>query len=201
MQAPDKPTYEANRLAALMLTQLLDTSPEPRFDRLTHLAQLTLKSDIVLMSLIDNDRQWFKSKQGLTVCEMGRDVSFCGHAILGESIFEIADALEDERFANNPLVLGEPFVRSYLGVPLKHESQLIGTLCFISLRPRIFSAEEREIATGFAAAIEQEIHDRLQEHDHDKLVASELMYLSALFTGGCKQLQNKRRDRVRAFFM
>lgn len=180
MQAPDKPVNEVNRLAALKLTQLLDTAPEPRFDRLTRLAQLALRTEVVLLSLLDANRQWFKSKQGLTACETERDVSFCGHAILDEAIFEVPDALKDERFAGNPLVVNDPFIRFYAGVPLKYNGYLIGTLCFISSKPRILSATEREIALGFAAAIEQEIQDRLQEYAHEKLLASELMYRSVL---------------------
>ena len=180
MQVPEKPVNEDDRLAALELTKLLDTAPEPRFDRLTRLAQLSLNIETVLVSLVDENRQWFKSKQGLTSCETDRDVSFCGHAILDETIFEIPDALKDKRFADNPLVLGEPFIRFYAGVPLKHKGHLIGTLCFKSSQPRTLSATEREIAIGFAAAIEQEIQDRLQEHDHEKLLASELMYRSVM---------------------
>lgn len=180
MQSPSKPDFEVQRLAALQRVKLLDTLPEPRFDRLTRLAQFALKSDIVLISFVDEHRQWFKSQQGLAVCQTDRDRSFCGHAILGDDIFEVSDALQDERFADNPLVVGEPFIRFYAGVPLKHDDQPIGTLCFIDHQPRIFTRQERDIAREFAQAIEQEIQDRLQEYAHEKLLASEQMYRSVL---------------------
>lgn len=140
MQIPALPHTEQERLLALKLTGLLDTESEPRFDRLTRLAQMTLGTEIVLISLVDAELQWFKSKQGLDACETTRDISFCGHAILADGIFEVPDTLTDVRFADNPLVLGAPFIRFYAGVPLLRNSQPIGTLCFIDSRPRHFSA-------------------------------------------------------------
>lgn len=180
MQAPEQPISEQERLDALQNTGLLDTAEEHRFDHLTQLAQLCIGTEIVLMSLVDTDRQWFKSKQGLDVCETSRDISFCGHAILGDSIFEVPDATLDPRFADNPLVLGAPFIRFYAGVPLVIEGQRIGTLCFIDSKPKKLTPSEEKIACGFANAIEQEIKDRQQEHVHEKLAARELLYRSVL---------------------
>ncbi|MGB6135574.1 MAG: PAS domain-containing protein [Shewanella sp.] len=180
MQAPDLPKNEPSRLNSLKQTGLLDTQPEPRFDRLTHLAQLCLGTEIVLVSLIDADRQWFKSKQGLDACETIRDISFCGYTILGEGIFEVPDALLDNRFADNPLVLNAPHIRFYAGVPLVSDGENIGTLCFIDSKPRQFTEKERQIATEMGKAIEQEIQDRLQEHAHEQLAAREQMYRSVL---------------------
>jgi PAS domain S-box-containing protein len=180
MQTPEFPISEQERLIALQNTGLLDTLPELRFDRLTHLAQLCLGTEIVLVSLVDTDRQWFKSKQGLDACETGRDISFCGHAILAKGIFEVSDTLLDSRFADNPLVLNAPFIRFYAGVPLVVKGQNIGTLCFIDSQPRHFTEKERQIAFGFAKSVEQEIHDRLQEQAHEQLAASELLYRSVL---------------------
>ncbi|RPA61528.1 PAS domain S-box protein [Shewanella frigidimarina] len=180
MQTPVFPLSETERLTALNNTGLLDTGPEERFDRLTHLAQLCLGTEIVLISLVDSNRQWFKSKQGLDACETSRDISFCGHTILGDSIFEVADALLDSRFADNPLVVSAPFIRFYAGVPLVCNGENIGTLCFIDSKPRQFTDKERDIAYGFAKSIEQEIIDRLQEQAHEQLTASELMYRSVL---------------------
>lgn len=180
MQIPELPFTEQERLLTLQLTGLLDTESEPRFDRLTRLAQMTLGTEIVLISLVDAERQWFKSKQGLDACETTRDISFCGHAILADGIFEVPDTLADVRFADNPLVLGAPFIRFYAGVPLLRHGQAIGTLCFIDSSPRHFSDKEREIAAEFAKVIEQEIQDRLQEEAHQQLAASELMYRSVL---------------------
>ncbi|GGP60467.1 PAS domain-containing protein [Shewanella saliphila] len=180
MQTPTFPLNEPSRINALQQTGLLDTQPEQRFDRLTHLAQLCLGTDIVLVSLVDGDRQWFKSKQGLDVCETGRDISFCGHTILGEGIFEVADAQLDNRFADNPLVLNAPFIRFYAGVPLVSNGENIGTLCFIDSKPRQFTDKERQIATEIGKTIEQEIQDRLQEHAHEQLATREEMYRSVL---------------------
>lgn len=180
MQAPALPLTEHERLLALQLSGLLDTEPEPRFDRITRLAQLVLGSEIVLISLVDSERQWFKSKQGLAACETGRDISFCGHAILGHGIFEVPDTLLDSRFVDNPLVTQAPFIRFYAGVPLSRSGEQIGTLCFIDSKPRTLTAREREIATELAKTVEQEIEDRLQEQAHRQLAASELMYRSVL---------------------
>ncbi|GGQ07418.1 PAS domain-containing protein [Shewanella litoralis] len=180
MQTPVLPHNEQERLTALQQTGLLDTQAEQRFDRLTHLAQLCLGTEIVLVSLVDADRQWFKSKQGLDACETGRDISFCGHTILGEGVFEVPDALLDNRFADNPLVLNAPFIRFYAGVPLVSHGENIGTLCFIDSKPRKFTDKERQIATEIGKTIEQEIQDRLQEQAQEELAAREQMYRSVL---------------------
>ncbi|MEO3679366.1 PAS domain-containing protein [Rheinheimera sp. FR7-31] len=180
MQAPDTPQHETLRLKALADTTLLDTPAEPRFERLTALVKQCLHTDIVLVSLVDAERQWFKSRQGLDACETGRDISFCGHAILSDDILEVPDALLDSRFADNPLVTGAPFIRFYAGAPLKFRDQRIGTLCIIEPEPRNLSANEKLVLRKFADAIEQEIADRLQEQAHEQLAASELMYRSVL---------------------
>ncbi|AZG73211.1 PAS domain-containing protein [Shewanella livingstonensis] len=180
MQTPVLAISEQARIVALQNTRLLDTDAEQRFDRLTHLAQLCIGTEIVLISLVDANRQWFKSKQGLDACETSRDISFCGHTILADDIFEVPDALLDSRFADNPLVVDAPHIRFYAGVPLVSHGQRIGTLCFIDSKPRHFSDKERQIVTEFAKSVEQEIEDRLQEHAHEQLVASEQMYRSVL---------------------
>lgn len=118
MQAPSIPDNETQRLQALRAQAILDTPAEERFDRLTRLAQHMLGAKMALVSLVDADRQWFKSRQGLDACETGRDISFCGHAILDDAIFEITDANLDPRFADNPLVTGPPHIRFYAGAPL-----------------------------------------------------------------------------------
>jgi GAF domain-containing protein len=145
MQTPALPLNEQERLSALQLTGLLDTEPEQRFDRLTHLAKLALGTEIVLISLVDSERQWFKSKQGIDACETGRDISFCGHAILNEHIFEVPDASLDVRFSDNPLVIHAPFIRFYAGVPLTRSGLRIGTLCFIDSPPGFFPAKSEKL--------------------------------------------------------
>ena len=172
MQPPLTPKNESDRLEALYATGLLDTPSELRFDRLTQLVQLCLGSDIVLVSLIDTARQWFKSKQGVAVCETHRDISFCGHAVLADDIFEVTDASLDLRFTDNPLVTDAPFIRFYAGAPLTVQGERIGTLCIIDAKPRQLNAKERQILRKFADAVEQEIIDRQQEHADVALNAS-----------------------------
>ncbi|MBT9568993.1 MAG: PAS domain S-box protein [Thiobacillus sp.] len=137
---------------------MLDTPSEERFDRLTRLAQHLLGTPIALVSLVDADRQWFKSRQGLDATETGRDISFCGHAILGGDIFEVTDASRDPRFADNPLVTGPPNIRFYAGAPLSTpEGYRIGTLCVIADAPRQLTAKERQGLLDIAACVEEEI--------------------------------------------
>ncbi|GGW53277.1 PAS domain-containing protein [Alishewanella tabrizica] len=180
MQLPDIPNSEPLRLAALANTSLIDTEDEPRFDSITHLVKQCFNVEMVLISLVDDKRQWFKSRQGIAACETSRDISFCGHAILQTDVFEIVDACKDPRFNDNPLVASAPFIRFYAGVPLRFEGQNIGTLCIIDKMPRQLTERDRQILCGFAELVEQEIEDRLQEHAHQKLLASELMYRSVL---------------------
>lgn len=141
MQAPKIPDNEIARLQALRQLEVLDTPPEPRFNRITGIAQHMFEMPIVLISLIDSDRQWFKSRQGLDACETPRSISFCGHAILSDAILSVPDATRDVRFADNPLVTGPPDIRAYIGAPLRLVSGLrIGTLCLIDRKPRVLDA-------------------------------------------------------------
>ena len=159
MQEPDFPGNEAERLRALRLLDILDTEPEARFDRITHLAQQLFDAPIVLISLVDADRQWFKSRQGLDVCETPRNISFCGHAILGEDILHVPDATQDPRFWDNPLVIGEPDIRFYAGAPLRVAGGArIGTLCLIDRRVRKLSEEELANLRHFADWVEDELN-------------------------------------------
>lgn len=134
MNAPEFPVDEAARLLALQRTNLLDTPAEKRFDRITRLAASVFKVPICLISLVDSDRQWFKSKVGLDACETGRDISFCGHAILHEDILIVSDATKDERFSSNPLVTHAPHIRFYAGAPLRETSGNQSAL-YVSLTP------------------------------------------------------------------
>ncbi|WP_052501662.1 PAS domain S-box protein [Thiomicrospira microaerophila] len=162
MQVPATPDNESARLAALYRLNVLDTAPEECYDRLTRLTQQMFNVPISVVSLIDADRQWFKSRQGLDVCETGRDVSFCGHAILGEDIFEIEDATQDPRFSANPLVVSEPKIRFYAGVPLiTREGHAMGTLCIIDFKPRKLTEAQRSALRDLADAVlsELELHE------------------------------------------
>ncbi len=158
MQKPAMPPDERTRLETLRSLNLLDTAPEERFDRLTRLAKRMFGVPISLVSIVDADRQWFKSKQGLDADETPREISFCGHAILGDEVFIIPNALKDDRFADNPLVTGEPNIRFYAGCPLKvHNGSKLGTLCLIDRAPRNFDEEDLALLRDLAAMAEQEI--------------------------------------------
>ena len=158
MKTPDIPANEEERLKSLRSTSILDTDPEERFDRLTRMAKRMFGVSIALVSLVDENRQWFKSKVGLDACETGRDISFCGHAILGNDIFVIEDALGDERFADNPLVTGDPKIRFYAGAPLRYlDGNKLGTLCIIDQEPRVLDEEDYAMLRDLAEMAEGEL--------------------------------------------
>ena len=187
METPQFPKDEARRLKILHDFGILDSAFEERFDRITRLAQYIFGVKITLVSLVDTNRQWFKSKQGLTVCETGRDISFCGHAILGSDIFHIPDARLDPRFADNPLVLNEPNIRFYAGAPLlAHDKAGIGTLCIIDDKPRTLSPTELKILRELADCVEKEIEQHQQERQHSALLT--LAQISALNSSDIHQV-------------
>ncbi len=158
MLAPAKPVHEEERVHALHALNILDTRPEERFDRLTRLARRLFDVPIALVSLVDSDRQWFKSCQGMAATETSRDVSFCAHAILSDQILMVPDAGSDERFHDNPLVTGDPKIRFYAGCPLKvGNGSNVGTLCLLDTRPRVLDAEERGLLLDLASMAEREI--------------------------------------------
>ena len=158
MKKPSIPLDETVRLQSLHSLRILDSVPEERFDRLTRMAKRLFGVPIALVSLVDKDRQWFKSAEGLDASETPRDISFCGHAILGSEVFIIPDASKDERFADNPLVLDKPDIRFYAGCPLKAEDgSKLGTLCVIDQEPRNISEDDREILQDLASMVEREI--------------------------------------------
>jgi PAS domain S-box-containing protein len=132
MQTPEIPANESDRLVALDRYHILDTLPEEVYDDLTQLAADICGTPIALISLVDKDRQWFKSRVGLDATETPRDISFCGHAIAAKATLNIPDARQDPRFADNPLVASDPNIRFYAGVPLiTHDNFALGTLCAI----------------------------------------------------------------------
>lgn len=158
MIKPEVLSNEAERLHALRTLKILDTSHEERFDRVTRMAKRMFNVSISLVSIVDEDRQWFKSKQGLEASETPREISFCGHAINQEGLFIIPDASKDERFFDNPLVTDAPNIRFYAGYPLKIRQGLnIGTLCLIDPRPQGLDEEDQQLLKDLGAMIEQEI--------------------------------------------
>ena len=167
--APILPGDE-DRVQYLRSLNILDTKEEASFDRITEAASTILQTPIALVSLVDKDRQWFKSKVGVDVCETSRDLAFCSHAIIqpDERPFIIDDALEDERFKYSDPVLGEPHVRFYAGAPLvltadDGTSYKIGTLCVIDKTPRKLEQEQILLMETLARLVvaEIELRDRL----------------------------------------
>lgn len=152
------PGDEEQRLATLRSLGLLDTPPEERFDRVTRMALRLFDVPIALVSLVDDDRQWFKSRQGLDAPETPRTVAFCAHAILGDEVMVVEDALDDERFADNPLVSGDPNIRFYAGAPIEGpDGSRLGTLCLIDRKPRTLDADDERTLEDLAQLITDEI--------------------------------------------
>lgn len=163
MIKPTVPDNEKNRLQALIDLGLLDSEAEERFDQLTRLAASYFNVKICLVSLVDIDRQWFKSKVVLDACETSRDISFCGHAILQNEIMMVPDSRKDHRFQNNPLVTGEPYVIFYAGAPLSTlDGYKVGTLCLIDDNPRTLDSKQLAALRDFADVIEREINNLSQ---------------------------------------
>jgi diguanylate cyclase (GGDEF)-like protein len=143
---------------------VLDTGESESFDRITRLAANLLDVPIALVVLVDSDRQWFKSRVGLATHETPREHAFCGYTILGNDLFEVPDASIDERFANNPLVTGDPYIRFYAGLPLASANgENLGSLCVIDRKPRSLDARQLEILKDLAgvARHELEVHRAL----------------------------------------
>lgn len=165
MTAPLIPDNENQRLAELYDVNLLDTARDASFDSLTQLAAELFDVPIALVSLVDRDRQWFKSTYGLCAAETSRDVSFCSHVVYNQFPLVVQDARQDPRFADNPLVTGEPYIRFYAGMPIHSSSGFVlGTLCLIDTRPGDFDAASLERLRLLANQVEQLIS--LHQHTH-----------------------------------
>jgi PAS domain S-box-containing protein len=178
---PAIPLNEPDRLAALLAFELLDTPAEEMFDNITSLAAQICGTPIALISLIDAERQWFKSRVGLDASETPREVAFCAHAIHGDEIFEIPNALLDPRFCDNPLVAGAPDIRFYAGMPLSDgHGHKLGTLCVIDRQPRQLSAEQRRTLQLLSRQVTQLFEMRLQaRRQREQAAVHKAMFRSA----------------------
>ncbi len=180
MERPRIPLDEAQRLAALHATTLLGSPPEESFDRVTRTAARMLQVPIALVSLVDRDRQWFKSRTGLEACETTRDISFCAHAILEDEPLVVADAEQDARFADNPLVTGSLHLRFYAGVQLYSiDRKKLGTLCVIDREPRTLAAGELDALRDLARMVEELVY-------HRQLAMAAQALGEAMQAGDCK---------------
>lgn len=179
MIAAPIPVDDAERLEALRSLDLLDTAPEERFDRITRIMSLAMNVPMAYISLVDSDRQWFKSSCGLNSSQTPRNISFCGHAILSDQLMVIPDAATDERFSDNPLVTGDPYIRFYAGYPLAGPGgQKVGTLCIADRRPRTLEPAQIEVLKEMARLVERELGLTEVVHLQRDLIASQqtLMY-------------------------
>ena len=158
MSSRTQDPLEEQRLATLRSLGILDSAPDEHFDRITALARSLFEVPIAVVTFVDSHRQWFKSHPGLTISETSREIAFCARTIAGPEILVVPDARRDSRFADNPLVTGEPYVRFYAGCPLTaHDGSRIGSLAILDRRPRELSDRERDLLRNLAAIVETEI--------------------------------------------
>jgi len=174
MLPPPHPPDEQERLRDLQRLEILETDPEPEFDRIARLAAAIGKAPVALISLVDEHRQWFKARVGLEAQETPREFSFCAHAITQEKPFVVLDARRDDRFSDNPLVTGEPKLRFYMGAQLKRNNgSAFGTLCIIDTEPRTeFAEDEAEILTELAAIVSERMEQRLRNAHYAEVLRS-----------------------------
>jgi GAF domain-containing protein len=163
MQEAPIPQNEEERLTALHRMAILDTAPEHRFDFLTKEATEKLHVPISTLTIIDSKREWFKSAQGLKEKENDRAISFCAHALLASVLFVVEDTLKDPRFADNPMVIGSPFIRFYAGMAITdHKTGLpIGVFCIKDTKPRKLNLEETNILMDLAKRAEEELNKNI----------------------------------------
>ncbi len=162
MQKAPIPNDEEKRITAVHGMAILDTDPEPRFDALTKEAVQKIKVPISTIAILDSDREWFKSCQGLDQKEGERAASFCGHALLASNIFIVEDTLKDKRFADNPMVVGNPHIRFYAGIALFDYAtgQPIGVFCVKDIKPKTLTLEEIGIIADIAYRAEKELNKK-----------------------------------------
>ena len=159
-------TKEQERLKDLRSYKILDTNPEQAFDDLTLIASKICEAPVALITLVDEDRQWFKSRIGTDIRETPRSISFCAHAIQQKGLFTIPDALDDPRFRDNPVVKGEPHIRFYAGAPIEsRDGHALGTLCVIDYVPRKLTDDQNQALEALErqVAAQMELRRNLEE--------------------------------------
>jgi GAF domain-containing protein len=178
---------EGARIAALQKYAILDTEPEQAFDDLVLLASFICKTPIALISLVDENRQWFKSRVGLSVSETPREIAFCAVAIQQPDVFIVPDTLNDERFRNNPLVTSEPHIRFYAGAPLiNEEGYALGTICVIDRTPREFGPSQQAALKALSRLVLAQLEFRRN-----------LMLLKEALTDRTKEEHERQRELVK----
>ncbi len=181
MNAPE-PEQEGQRLAKLLSYKILDTQPETGYDDLAQLAAYICQTPIALVSLVDSKRQWFKAKVGLEISETPRDLAFCAHAILQPDPLIVPDTKADDRFANHPLVIGEPYIRFYAGVPLHTADGLaLGTICVIDNQPRTLSDVQINALKALGRQVMSQLELRLSHQKLQQEIAEHQQAESALY--------------------
>ena len=173
------PENEEDRLRKLYALEILDTLEEQAYDDLTKLAAEICGTPIALVSLVDSDRQWFKSHHGLDARETPREYAFCSHAILDDNIFVVEDSSKDERFVDNPLAIGEPHVKFYAGAPLiMSDNSKLGTLCVIGNEQRTITDSQKEALAALARQVVSQLELRLKvkeleilDHTKDEFIS------------------------------
>jgi len=178
---------ESARIAALQKYAILDTEPEQAFDDLVLLASFICQTPIALISLVDENRQWFKSRVGLSVSETPREIAFCAAAIQQPDVFIVPDTLNDERFRNNPLVTSEPHIRFYAGAPLINEEGFaLGTICVIDRTPRQFGPSQQAALKALSRLVLAQLEFRRN-----------LMLLKEALTDRTKEEHERQRELVK----
>lgn len=188
MKIDPLPADEQERLTTLRKYDILDTEPETAFEAMTHLASYICQTPIAAISLVDENRQWFKAITGLDVKEASRDVAFCAHAILQDETMIVPDATLDERFCNNPLVNSGPDIRFYAGVPLVvSDGQRLGTLCVIDRVARNLNKEQLDAINILAKNIMAHLDLRLS-HQHTRQYVDDLQLAVSIFDGSSEAM-------------
>lgn len=179
METAPAPANEAERLAKLNQYNVLDSDAEEAFDRITRFVANLLDVPIALVSLVDAERQWFKSHYGLEARETHRDLAFCAHAIHHDEIFVVPDASKDRRFSDNPLVIDEPSIRFYAGAPLiTPDGYRMGTLCAIDRRPRELTEDQKQLLQDFSIIVVDQLELKLARRKADAASRAKSIFLA-----------------------